>query len=232
VPERRLLRGSPGCRIVLAPRSNCRTASAPGSGGPASRCARRYCLTAAASALSAVARDAISLFTTTDGRRLRECASPNAACYSWTSAAPADAAGAPAMPAAARHAPPPSGSADGPRPQPADRHAAERAFLRVELKCGPSRRSPGRRALITISTAQQAWADTLGAQIGDGRSSIAGLRLSCRPSGPVPAHELVAVGLVARLRLPYGPAVGSRRTARHDHEVGIMPRRASVSARQ
>ena len=30
----------------------------------------------AASALSAVARDAIGLFTTTDARRLRECASP------------------------------------------------------------------------------------------------------------------------------------------------------------
>jgi predicted RNA-binding Zn ribbon-like protein len=29
-----------------------------------------------ASALSAIARDAISLFTTTDARRLRECASP------------------------------------------------------------------------------------------------------------------------------------------------------------
>src|ERR1022692_659845 len=42
------------------------------------------------------------------------CASapaPSAACCSWTSAAPAGAAGAPATPVAARHAPPPTGSA-------------------------------------------------------------------------------------------------------------------------
>ena len=68
----------------------------------------------AASALSAVARDAIGLFTTADARGCASAPAPSAACCSWTSAAPAAAAGAPATPAAAKHAPPPTASA-GPR---------------------------------------------------------------------------------------------------------------------
>ncbi len=76
----------------------------------------------AASALSAVARDAIGLFTTADARRLRECASPECGLLFLDLSRPgrrrwcsSNACGGKARAAAYRQR----------RPQPADRQAAE-----------------------------------------------------------------------------------------------------------
>ena len=90
----------------------------------------------AASALSAVARDAIGLFTTTDARRMRECASPECGLLFLDLSRPgrrlwcsSNACGGKARAAAYRqHRQPP--------PEPADRYGCELASRRTEIAAG------------------------------------------------------------------------------------------------